>query len=562
MKIDEDLQLLLANQHLNQSRFNNLRSIIPKVQLIYNDSNNLSNMIRFTTSLADNVSSKVRVLDIAKGRVTGCIKRVTDILDLKECTDGVTLALEEEDYETAANHIHRYLSLDKESLRLKTNSAYLSNNSLDKKQGVDQYNAESYYLEHSFNLLQESKLKLQKIVEDKYNQALVQDDVPQLERFFKIFPLIGQSQNGLTKFSSYLCLQITQAAEKNFETINRSSRSDQRWNVMFADALTLLYEKVAQVIEAYQPVIQTYYGHGNMILFIRNIQKECDSQALRILDRFKQIRSLTILFRKIQNDQTGMGATGIDKLDSDRQPADKIDPRDLDELLTEITLISSRSELYKSFLLKSLLNDLGGKEESSGEAEKFIQNCNLSFAIQELIGQYSIVENYFMIENVSKAIQMDTIVAGSKTSSVVDDVFFIIKKCIKRCLYSDSVDGCCAMFNNCTTLLDSVYKDYFYSQLKLGFTSTFADLAQAYTAIQRRFQLTDQQSEAEKRKFLVALNNIEESMEFISALKKAFEEDILRLFAGVSKSSKEKLNVRYFDSFFSEILTLVANFYK
>ncbi len=552
MKIDEDLQLLLANQHLNQSRFNNLRSIIPKVQLIYNDSNNLSNMIRFTTSLADNVSSKVRVLDIAKGRVTGCIKRVTDILDLKECTDGVTLALEEEDYETAANHIHRYLSLDKESLRLKTNSAYLANNSLDKKQGVDQYNAESYYLEHSFNLLQESKLKLQKIVEDKYNQALVQDDVPQLERFFKIFPLIGQSQNGLTKFSSYLCLQITQAAEKNFETINRSSGSDQRWNVMFADALTLLYEKVAQVIEAYQPVIQTYYGHGNMILFIRNIQKECDSQALRILDRFKQIRSLTILFRKIQNDQTGMGATGIDKLDSDRQPADKIDPRDLDELLTEITLISSRSELYKSFLLKSLLNDLGGKEESSGEAEKFIQNCNLSFAIQELIGQYSIVENYFMIENVSKAIQMDTIVAGSKTSSVVDDVFFIIKKCIKRCLYSDSVDGCCAMFNNCTTLLDSVYKDYFYSQLKLGFTSTFADLAQAYTAIQRRFQLTDQQSEAEKRKFLVALNNIEESMEFISALKKAFEEDILRLFAGVSKSSKEKLNVRYFDSFFQK----------
>ena len=78
-------------------------------------------MINFTANLADNVSSKVRQLDLAKvnnklellisislvllnfkfqGRVTSCVKRVTDILDLKACTDGVTEALSEEDYET------------------------------------------------------------------------------------------------------------------------------------------------------------------------------------------------------------------------------------------------------------------------------------------------------------------------------------------------------------------------------------------------------------------------------------------------------------------------------
>lgn len=32
--------------------------------------------------------------------MTSCIKRVTDILDLKACTDGVTEALKEEDYES------------------------------------------------------------------------------------------------------------------------------------------------------------------------------------------------------------------------------------------------------------------------------------------------------------------------------------------------------------------------------------------------------------------------------------------------------------------------------
>ena len=69
------------------------------VQLIHKDAQNFSNMINFTTNLADNVSSKVRKLDIAKSRVVNCIKRVTDILDLKACTDGVREALAEEDYE-------------------------------------------------------------------------------------------------------------------------------------------------------------------------------------------------------------------------------------------------------------------------------------------------------------------------------------------------------------------------------------------------------------------------------------------------------------------------------
>lgn len=123
---------------------------------------------------------------------------------------------------------------------------------------------------------------------------------------------------------------------------------------------------------------------------------------------------------------------------------DKIDPRDLDELLTEITMISARSELFKNFLLKSVLTDLNGDKilaqspslqtilkQKLNEAELFINNCNLRCAIQELICQYSILENYFMTENIYKAIQMDTILKDSLTSSVVDDVFFIIKKCIK-----------------------------------------------------------------------------------------------------------------------------------
>jgi hypothetical protein len=84
------------------------------------------------------------------------------------------------------------------------------------------------------------------------------------------------------------------------------------------------------------------------------------------------------------------------------------------------------------------------------------------------------------------------------------------------------VDGCCAMFNNCSTALDSLYKDHFYSKLKTGYLGGYLDLTQAYTAIKSRFQNADQ-IERQKINFLITLNNIEESIECLATMKKLFE---------------------------------------
>ena len=87
---------------------------------------------------------------------------------------------------------------------------------------------------------------------------------------------------------------------------------------MFADALILLFEKVARIIEAYQPVIETYYGRGNMFSLIKNIQIECDLQAIKILNKFKEARKLNYIFRTVQSSamlnnysrNTGVGNLG------------------------------------------------------------------------------------------------------------------------------------------------------------------------------------------------------------------------------------------------------------
>ena len=255
-----------------------------------------------------------------------------------------------------------------------------------------------------------------------------------MERFFKLFPLIGLAESGIDKFSNYLCAQINQSAEKNFQSLITMDRSEERWSVRFADSLILLFERVARLIEAYQPVIQTSYGYGHMFLFVKNIQKECDKQSVRILNKFKETRQLNHIIRTIKS----MNSFSRNQM-SGQKTEERIDPRDLDELLTEITLISARSELYKNFLNKSIMSDykiVQNQEpdfisKKSKQVQTFINSCDLQCAIQELIGQYSLFENFFMTENINKAIQMDTITKDRLTSSVVDDVFYIIENCIK-----------------------------------------------------------------------------------------------------------------------------------
>ena len=58
-----------------------------------------------------------------------------------------------------------------------------------------------------------------------------------------------------------------------------------RYNVMFADVITLLYEGIARTVEKQQPLVETYYGPGKLFLLIKQIQLQCDEEAAKILDK-------------------------------------------------------------------------------------------------------------------------------------------------------------------------------------------------------------------------------------------------------------------------------------
>ncbi|XP_055952685.1 conserved oligomeric Golgi complex subunit 4-like isoform X2 [Argiope bruennichi] len=494
--------------------------MMPQLQLAHTDAQQLSGMIAFTSALAENISSKVKQLDVTRSRVLECMQRVEDILDLKFCTDGVQTALQNEDYEQAAAHIHRFLSLDKTVL---------------KKSAADSNEGSS--LDEAFEKLHEAETQLKAIVMRKFDEAVRDEDVASVERFFKIFPLLNQHNEGLKKFSTYLCSQIADKSQKNLKAAQSVSPSDKRWTVKYADIATLLFEGIARIIEIHQPLVETYYGPGRLFSVIEVIQKECDRQIKRVLDEFKVTREF---FKKSSSLQQ-MNRTPY-------RTTDRLDPKELDSLLAEITILSTRSQLYLRFIRRRVLGDieisspdLKMKEEEIARLNKLLKECELSKLMHDLLGTYVTMEEYFMRESIHKAVSMDTIEENALTSSMLDDVFFIAKKCLRRAISSSNADIVCAMLNHATSLLQADFYEVLNEKLKLGFPSSILDFSQAYSVFQSSLQIQPSDIDKSKVEFLVTLNNAEVACEYVRTLRMNLEEEVQKMFPHASDQDGAKL---------------------
>ncbi|GFR59083.1 conserved oligomeric Golgi complex subunit 4 [Elysia marginata] len=535
--IDDELKTLLDHQGILESKMSGLHKMLPNLQILETDSKQLCGMISFTSTLAENVSSKVRKLDLAKSRVVDCMQRVEDILDLKFCTDGVQTALQNEDYEKAAGHVHRFRSLDENVIRMGAETS------------------EGGTLDTSFKLLYEAEEKLKAIVHSKFDAAVHSGDVASVERFFKIFPLLGLYSEGLNKFGKYLSSQLSEKADGNLKIALHPDSSDRRANIVFADTLTLLFEGLARVVEIHQPLVETYYGPGRLFSLLSILQRECDRQARKIFESFKTQRDYSSKVKQVSQSMAKQAAV------------ERADPKDLDVLLSEMVLFSSRSELYLRFMRRRSTADTeaAGFEESKlseklKEIDSFFSTCELNRMVQEIIGNYIMMEEFFMREMIVKAVSMDMCDEGQQTSSMVDDTFFIAKKSVRRAISSSSVDGVCAMLNHACTILEQDFGSVHLNRLKAGYPYGF-DLQHAYNIVQSSFQAGKlQSSDSEKKQaraqFLTSLNNSEVSCDYCKALKSTLEEDISKLYPQCTEQSRAKL-----ESCVGE-LTTVANKFK
>lgn len=82
------------------------------IECLQPDIKQLNSSLKHVSGLAENISGRVAALDQSKGRVVECLQLVNDLLDLRTCAEGVQIAMRTSNYDEAAQHIHRFLTLD------------------------------------------------------------------------------------------------------------------------------------------------------------------------------------------------------------------------------------------------------------------------------------------------------------------------------------------------------------------------------------------------------------------------------------------------------------------
>ena len=162
------------------------------LSIVHNDSIKLGDRIEHTAVLAENVSAKVRRLDEARSRVSECQHRVHDLIDLQLCSQGVTTAIKEEDFEKGAGHIHRFLSMDQNLLQ----------------RTADDVSGCVTSVSQAVNTLEQATIHIRQTINQKFDEAVKKDDLASVERFFKIFPLLRMYDEGIEKFSKFVCSNV------------------------------------------------------------------------------------------------------------------------------------------------------------------------------------------------------------------------------------------------------------------------------------------------------------------------------------------------------------------
>ncbi len=134
--------------------------------------------------------------------------------------------------------------------------------------------------------------------------------------------------------------------------------------------------------------------------------------------------------------------------------------------------------------------DEATKKSKLSSMEDLLLRSGLCHSMQDLLADYILLEDYFVSANVKKAMENDVALADNQlTSLMLDDVFFLLKKCISRAITGQNVDGVCAVVNNACGILEQDFCGLLQSRVKAGFPSAgYLDLTQAYNAIQTSFQ--------------------------------------------------------------------------
>ncbi|OAX85500.1 hypothetical protein ACJ72_00132 [Emergomyces africanus] len=403
-------------------------------------------MLADAASTADRISSAVKRLDLEQSRVKATLDVVEQVVELKACVLGVAGSMgASQDWETAASYMNRASKIPSEVIHGDFAAEIVPTAEVPDPPSVTLENAAE---------------SLCGLFLREFERAVKDNDDAKITRFFKLFPLIGRSDVGLDVYGRYVCQGVAARARTN---LHAGTGAEQRTDGFFyANALTKLFEHIAQIVDGHGTLVERHYGLGKMTRVVERLQVEADVQGGIILESWGDDRHIdrkltdiksyafTFLVQSFLPAPRGMGTPRANSpanrdVVSHRSSEDEgVDMKEIDGLLTEMAIMLGRWSLYSRFLADKCRNDDGEEFELP---EFLVQSTLYQKVNDRLINPFNSMTTFFLRRSVEKAFQLDegppelTLnrhqplrANPPHITSAVDDIMYIVNKVLQQSL--------------------------------------------------------------------------------------------------------------------------------
>ncbi|KAJ5322156.1 uncharacterized protein N7506_011286 [Penicillium brevicompactum] len=389
-------------------------------------------MLSEAAGTADRISSAVRRLDLEQARVKATLEVVEQVAELKACALGVSGSMgAPQDWEKAASYLHRAAQIPDTVL----NGAFAA----EMVPTADVPDPPSVTLDNAAESLCGLFLR-------EFEKAVKENDGAKITRFFKLFPLIGRSEVGLDLYGRYVCQGVAAKARANLNGATGGAQTKDGF--FYANALTKLFEHIAQIIDGHGGLVEHHYGQRKMGPVIeRGIILDTWGDERHVDRKLMDIKSYAFTFL-VQSFLPAQRAGPPRSQSPATGPTEEegVDMKEIDGILNEMAIMLGRWSLYCRFLADTCNSSDDQDDDKRFALPSFLQESPLTHKINDrLVSPFNAMTTFFFRRSVEKAFQLDESPSGltlnmqrplkadpPHITSAVDDIMYIVNKVIQQ----------------------------------------------------------------------------------------------------------------------------------
>lgn len=311
------------------------------------NSTQLTKVFSSANDLGHSLTSKIKALDQEIGNVDAALSFVSDMQTLRNNISQIQYAIDNKNWELAAMCIHTINhKLSPNLVNGQFASAVIPSTDIPELPGptIDKWIAQL-------------KTELQTLFDD----AAKRKSVPEISKYFQLFPLIDQEEVGLNCYSKFICSIITDTSRTLINSAMQGDASSKKG--IYASITKNLFESVSMMLSQHTPLINKHYGdsYPDAVVFVVNkIQRVIDSQIGLITDTFYDVNRIEKLLQDIKlhsfSDLKNRLTEFPEGDSNDANDVDLVSIVEVGDLIHEFSAILHHWALYCKFIVVKYFN--------------------------------------------------------------------------------------------------------------------------------------------------------------------------------------------------------------